>query len=164
MPKIASYSFSAKIYKVGINPCVKVPFRITKSMTPMKGYIPVKGIIEKHPFRQTLVPVKNSNHRLYVNGPMLKGGHVKVGDTVRFNIRQDFTPDERIYPMSKAFRKKLEEHKVMIEFKKLTPSRQKEVIRYLNNLRTEETLYRNIDKVIAQLKGKKIKMVALRIL
>ena len=163
MPTITPHSFSAKIYKVGVNPCVKVPFRISEKMKPVKGFIPVNGKIGKFLFKQTLVPVKNSNHRLYVNGPMLKGANIKVGDTVHFTLRQDFTPREKAYPISKEFKNKLEGNKVMAKFKKLTASRQKEIIRYLNNLKTEETLYRNIDKVIVQLKGKKIKMVALRI-
>lgn len=37
------FSFTATIYKVGINPCVDVPLRITTKMTATKGYIPVKG-------------------------------------------------------------------------------------------------------------------------
>ena len=53
------FSFKAKIYKVGINPCVKVPLRITKTMTAKRGYIPVTGTIEGYAFRQTLCPVKD---------------------------------------------------------------------------------------------------------
>ena len=40
------FSFDAKIYKVGINPCVDVPLHITGKMIPEKGYIPVKGKIK----------------------------------------------------------------------------------------------------------------------
>jgi hypothetical protein len=36
------FSFTATIYKVGINPCVPVPQRITDKMLPTKGYIPIK--------------------------------------------------------------------------------------------------------------------------
>jgi len=132
-------------------------------MNPTKGFIPVKGIIESFPFKQTLVPVKNSNYRLYVNGPMLKGADVAVGETVHFIIEQDFTPPEKAHPMSKLFRDRLKKNNLHAAFKKLTPSRQKEIIRYLNNIKTEVTLKKNIDKVIAQLQGKKIRMVALRI-
>lgn len=39
-----SFSFKAKIYKVGINPCVDVPNNITRKINK-KGYIPVKGTI-----------------------------------------------------------------------------------------------------------------------
>jgi len=43
----------------------------------------------------------------------------------------------------------------MPAFKKLTPYRQKEIVRYLGSLKTEEALQRNIEKVIASLKEKK---------
>jgi hypothetical protein len=81
--------FRAKIYKVGINPCVKVPLRVTKNLIANRGYIPVKGSIGKHTFKQNLVPVKNAPYRLYVNGPMLIGSGLCVGDVATFNIEQD---------------------------------------------------------------------------
>lgn len=147
------FSFKAKIYKVGINPCVKVPFRITRRMVPAKGYIPVRGFIKDHPFEQTLCPVKNEEYRLYVNGLMLKGSGAKPGDTVAFNIEQDFTPrtaDD--LPMPKLFKKHLSEQRLTSAFKKLTPYRQKEILKYLNYLKTDESLIRNIEKVISHLK------------
>lgn len=151
------FTFSAKIYKVGINPCVKVPVRITKTMTPVKGYIPVKGKIENHSFKQTLVPVIGAPYRLFVNGLMLKGAHVAVGQTVKFIIEQDFTSREKDNPMPEPLKQKLDKHRLHQVFKKLTPHRQKEILRYLNYLKSEEALMRNIDKVIAQLKSKNTK-------
>ena len=150
------FSFEAKIYKVGINLCVNVPSRITDKMVASKGYIPIKGKIKTHSFQQTLVPVKNAEYRLYVNGPMLKGSEAKLADKVRFIIEQDLTPRTVYsYPIPKGFKKKLDENGLFLEFKKLIPSRQKEILRYLNYLKTEEALKRNIDKVINQLKKEK---------
>ena len=147
------FSFTAKIYKVGINPCVAVPSGITDKMMPPKGYIPVKGKIKDHPFEQTLVPVKNEEYRLYVNIPILKGSTSKVGDTVNFSIEQDVAPRTvSTYPVPKIFKKKLEDHNLMAAFKKLTETRQKEILKYLNYLKTEEALMRNVDKVITALK------------
>ena len=146
------FSFAAKIYKVGINPCVKVPKTITDKMKPTRGFIPVKGKIENHSFTQTLVPIKSAPFRLYVNGPMLKGADVKVGQTVTFTIEQDPSPKSRKVAMHPQFRKALQAHHLMSEFKKLSPSRQKEILRYLNYLKTEETLKKNIEKVIRGLK------------
>jgi len=147
------YSFKAKIYKVGINPVVEVPARITDKMTPKKGYIPVKGKIEGHPFVQTLCPVKDAPYRLYVNGPMLQGGEVAVGDTASFSLEEDFSNrDKKAFRMSAALRKALDENKLYEAFKKQIPSRQKETIRYLGMLKTEESVQRNIQKVIASLK------------
>jgi len=146
------FKFKARIYKVGINPCVKVPSSITRKMVPTKGYIPVKGKIENHNFLQTLVPIKNEGYRLYVNGPMLKGADVNVGETVNFTIEQDKAAHKnRNVPMPKQFSAKLKENNLMQEFKNLIPSRQKEILKYLNNLKTEESLMRNIDKVIKAL-------------
>ena len=153
-----AFMFKAKIYKVGINPCVKVPHRITKTMNPEKGYIPIKGKIENHSFKQTLVPVKGEPYRLFVNGPMLKGANVTLGQTVRFSIEQNFSSRKREFPMVKEFKAALNKHNLFALFKKLTPSRQKEVLKYLNYLKSEEALQRNIKKAIDQLKKRNNKI------
>ena len=148
------FSFKASIYKVGINPCVKVPKRITNKLEATKGYIPVKGTIENYFFQQTLCPIKSEDYRLYVNGPMLKGANVKPGDIVRFIIEPDTLERNKNIPMNDLFKKKLEKNKLMTVFLELSPSRQKEILRYLNNLKTEEVLIKNTDKMIEVLKGK----------
>lgn len=149
------FSFAATIYKVGINPCVTVPARITKKMIPSKGYIPIKGKINNHLFIQTLVPVKNTEYRLFVNGPMLKGANAQPGDSAKFIIEQDFasrTADD--IEMPKEFKKRLDQNNLFATFKKLTDYRQKEILKYFNYLKTEEALQRNIIKVITELKKK----------
>ena len=146
------FSFEANIYKVGINPCVDVPLHITRKMVAVKGYIPIKGKIKGHSFQQTLLSVKNAEYRLYVNGPMLKGSGTKSADRVKFIIEQDFEP--KTVPMPKEFKRKLEANDLTAAFKKLTTGGQKEILKYLNFLKTEEALMRNIDKVISQLEKK----------
>jgi hypothetical protein len=148
------FFFKAKIYKVGINPCVKVPHRISDKLKATNGYIPVKGTINKHFFQQTLVPVRGEGYRLYVNGPMMKSTDLKVGQTAHFDIEQDSLERNKNHPMPTAFKRKLNQHKLMPIFTQLAPSRQKEINRYLNNLKTEEALMRNIDKLIRVLQGK----------
>jgi hypothetical protein len=143
-------SFKAKIYKAGINPCVDVPLHITAAMTAAKGYIRVSGKINKHSFDQTLVPVKNNAYRLYVNGPMLKGTGLKVGDEATFMIEQNLTPT--VFPMPAALKKQLAANSLLPAFKKLTAYRQKEILRYLAFLKTEEALIRNMKKVVDMLK------------
>ena len=144
------FSFEANIYKTGINLCVDVPLHITNKMKPVKGYIPIKGKINLHSFQQTLVPVKNAAYRLFVNGPMLKDSHTKLGDVAAFKIEQNTKP--AIVPMPPAFKNKLIETGLMPAFKALTPYRQKEILKYMGFLKTEGSLVRNIEKVIAQLK------------
>jgi len=148
------FSFKARIYKVGINPCVKVPLRITDKLAATKGYIPIKGSIEKHFFQQTLCPVKNEGYRLYVNGPMLKGSDLQVGDTAHFIVEQDTLKRNHDHPIPKEFKKQLKENGLLKMFQQLAPSRQKEINRYLNNLKNELSLMRNINKLINALQGK----------
>jgi hypothetical protein len=150
------HKFSAKIYKVGINPCVKVPYEITEKMKPEKGYIPVRGKIQKHDFTQTLVPVKNANYRLYVNGPMLEGGKVKVGDVANFVIEQHARVKRQNYPMNSTLRAELVKHDLRKQFDALTESRKKDILKYLNSLKPEgEALQKNVDKVIGSMKMNK---------
>ena len=145
------FRFAATIYKVGINPCVRVPARITDKMRPVKGYIPVKGKIGGHEFLQTLVPVKNEGYRLYVNGPMLKGANAKNGDTVNLIIWQNDHPELRDPHMLPVLQQRLKKEKLEKTFQALTPYRQKEILKYLGFLKTEESVQRNIDKLIRQL-------------
>ena len=145
------FSFRAKIYKVGINLCVDVPRRVTAQMVPDRGYIPVNGKIKGHPFEQTLVPVKNKPYRLYVNGLMLKGSGTGLGHSVTFDIEQTANKrkDSLMLP---DLKRKLVEANLMSTFGKLIPSRQKEILRYLNYLKTPEAKARNIEKVLALLR------------
>ena len=147
------FGFRAKIYKVGINLCVDVPRRITAQMTPSRGYIPVKGQIKDHPFEQTLVPVKNRPYRLYVNGLMLKGSGAGLGDSMTFSIEQT-AAKRKDSLMPQDLKRKLVETNLMSTFTKLIPSRQKEILRYLNYLKTPEAKARNIDKILGFLKDK----------
>ena len=146
------FNFRAKIYKVGINPCVEGPRRITGRMIPQRGYIPITGHIDNFPFEQTLVPVKDAPYRLYVNGLMLKGSGAKVGDTLSFSIEQT-TAQRKDETMPADLRSKLVKAKLLSAFGQLTPSRQKEILRYLNYLKTAQAKKRNIDKVLSLLKG-----------
>ena len=85
-------SFKAVIYKVGINPVVDVPGKLSSTMKPVKGYIPVKGMINGYWFHQTLCPIKDGPYRLYVNRFMMKGANVEVGSKAKFEIEYDDRP------------------------------------------------------------------------
>lgn len=62
--------FDAKIEIIGINPFVFVPDAILQNLFKLagkdKGHIPVKGIINGSPYRQTLVRYSGA-WRLYIN-------------------------------------------------------------------------------------------------
>jgi hypothetical protein len=148
------HTFKAKIYKTGINAAVDVPPEVTKGMAAEKGYIRIKGTINGFGFAQTLVPVKDAAYRLFVNIPMLKGGNAPIGDTAEFAIEQDFTKKEDYYPMVPKLEERIKAEKLMYAFEALSPSRKKDILKYLGYIKTEATLQKNIDKVIVQLQQK----------
>ena len=56
--------------------------------------------------------------------------------------------------MPVPLKKKLKEYKLLATFEALAPYRQKEILRYLNHIKTEATLAKNIDRLILVLQGK----------
>ncbi len=145
-----SQSFSAAIFKIGINPCVDVPVEISKAFG-IRGNVPVRGTINGYFFRSTLVPVGEGRHRLYVNTEMRLGSKTDVGDTVDFTIEHD--PEPRIPEMPKELLEALLENQLEQEFESLPWSRRKDILNYLNHLKTPEAIKHNVDKVIASLKN-----------
>ena len=148
--------FSATIEKLGINPVVDPPDDILavihEQAGKSKGPIPVRGTLNRSDFVQTLVKYKGK-WRLYVNGKMLKASGLSVGDTGDFEI--EFDPAERKVPVPPKFRVALDiDPRVAQAFDKLTPGRQKEILRYLNSMKSEEALERNIERVLDQLRSK----------
>jgi hypothetical protein len=146
--------FKGKIYKAGINWCVDVPIRITKTMTPKKGYIKATGQINGFDFSKNLVPVKNKPYRLFVNLIMMKGAKTALGKVASFKIEQDFKIKSIDYAVPSKLTNQLKEFNLTKDFNGLTPARKKDILKYLNSVKSEETLLKNITKIIEQLKSK----------
>ena len=148
-------SFSATIYKIGINPVVDPPpdmlAAIFEQAGKSKGPIPVCGNLNAAGFVQTLVKYKGA-WRLYINGEMLKASGLKVGETAEIEI--EFDPRPREVPMPEIFKKALADNPAaQTAFQKLAPYRQKEILRYLGFLKNEASLLRNTDRVLRHLLG-----------
>ena len=149
-------TFKAVIEIIGINPFVFVPEKILAAVLQEagkeKGPIPIKGLINKNPYRQTLV--KYAGHwRLYINTIMLKDSPKRIGETITISIAFD-TADRKL-KMHAGLAKALATNKTANEnFSKLPASRQQEIIRYISNLKTAESVERNVARAIAFLSGK----------
>ena len=148
--------FSSKIYKIGINPVVDPPENVLRSIFEQagkdKGPIPVRGRLNGADFIQTLVKYQGA-WRLYINGPMLKNSDLEVGDTAKVEI--EFDPRTRDVPMPGEFAAALrKDQAAKKEFDKLSPSRQKEILRYLSNLKSKESVAKNVERILRHLNGK----------
>ncbi len=148
--------FKAPIQLIGINPYVLLPDNILTKLFKQagkdKGPIQIKGTINRNPYKQNLVKFKGA-WRLYINTSMLKDSPKRIGEIIEVII--DFDPEKRIitpHPdLIKALNKNKQAKKV---FDSLRPSLQKEIVRYISNLKTEESAEKNITKAIDFLLGK----------
>lgn len=117
---------------------------LLKQADSEKGPIPVKGRANGAGFQTTIVKLRGK-WRLYLNGEMRRQAGIDTGDKASVELAYD--PKPPAVDIALALDKN---RKAKIAFAKLTPSRQKEIFRYLNWLKTEETLDRNIKKLIEE--------------
>ncbi len=148
-------SFSAPIFKLGINPCVDVPEAVLKSLRQQSGkatgHIPVRGALNGKEFIQTVVKYKGE-WRLYINGQMLKASGLEVGDEAKVNI--EFDPISRKPLVNPSLAAAFQTNKAARDaFALLSPSRQHEVSRYLGSLQKEDSVNRNVERVLKHLTG-----------
>jgi Bacteriocin-protection, YdeI or OmpD-Associated/Domain of unknown function (DUF1905) len=149
------HTFKALLEIIGINPFVFVPEPILEKIFERagktKGQIPVSGKCNGNAYTQTLVRYAGA-WRLYINTKMLPQSPQRIGETITISI--EFDPKDRSVQPHPDFDKALRKHKDAKKvFDQLPPSRQKEILRYINDLKSDEAKMRNIEKAIGFLKG-----------
>jgi hypothetical protein len=148
--------FKAEIQLLGINPYVSVPDKILqkvfKQANKDKGPIPICGMVNNKPYKQTLVKYQGE-WRLYINTTMLKDSPKLIGKKIEVTV--EFDPELRVITPPDKFIKALKANKAAkTVFDGLIPSLRLEIVRYLANLKTDESLDKNITKAIGFLLGK----------
>jgi hypothetical protein len=148
--------FNATLEIIGINPFVFVPVQILNGIFSVagkeKGNIPVYGKVNGKNYTQTLVKY-SGEWRLYINTTMLPESPQKIGEIIEVEIEFD-QKDRTIqaHPkLTKALKENKEAQKV---FDGLSPSKQKEIVRYISFLKSDESIARNVEKAIGFLLGK----------
>lgn len=148
--------FTSKIEKIGINPFVYVPNHILNKLFKQngkdKGPIPIKGLVNGDSYQQTLVKYRGV-WRLYINAGMLKNSPERIGETIEVGLA--FDPSDRsVKPHPRLVEAMNRNPSAKEKFEALTPSLQKEIIRYISFLKTEKSIDRNVSKAINFLLGK----------
>lgn len=144
--------FRATVHKLGVNRCVDVPPRVVVDLQRASGKeagpIRVRGRLNGKRFTTTVVR-SAGEWRLYLNMALRAEAAVEVGDEVTVEVEFDRAP--RIVPMPPRFAAALtNDPKARAAFEDLTPSHRKDILNYLNSLKTAESLERNIKKAIAE--------------
>lgn len=148
-------SFLAPLSLIGINPFVFVPpdilKKILKAAGKEKGFIPIKGTVNKKPFKQTLVKYKGE-WRLYINTTMLANSPKRIGQTIMVTV--SFDGEDRTVPMHPALKAVLKKNaRANKAYELQTPSRKKEINRYLHALKSKESLEKNVKRAVQFLAG-----------
>jgi len=147
--------FSAKLDLIGINPFVFVPENILAKIFEVSGKnkspISVKGKVNGVDFIQTLVKY-SGEWRLYINLKMLENSPKRIGEIIEVEI--EFDESERLDLIHPKLEKAIYDNPITSKnFENLNPSHKKELIRYINNLKTEKSIDNNITKIIRHLNG-----------
>ncbi|WNM18584.1 YdeI/OmpD-associated family protein [Flavobacterium capsici] len=149
------HKFEAEIKLIGINPFVFVPptilEEIFKKANKNRGTIPIHGVVNNNPYKQTLVKY-SGEWRLYINTTMLKNSPKRIGEIVSISVDFDkavrtITPHPQLV---EALKNNQDAKKV---FEGLSPSRQKEIIRYISSLKTQQSIDKNIQRTLDFLNG-----------
>lgn len=147
--------FTAQLEIIGINPFVFIPEKILNEIFQTseknKSPIPVKGTVNGKEFKQNLMKYLGE-WRLYINLTMLKDSPKRIGETIEVSV--EFDNSDRTISIHPQLDKAIKENPVALQnFENLIPSRRLELIRYINNLKTEASIQRNIEKIIKHLHG-----------
>lgn len=157
--------FTTKLEIIGINPFVFIPDKVLNEIFETSGKnkspIPVKGTVNGKEFRQNLMKYLGE-WRLYINLTMLKDSPKRIGEMLEIFV--EFDNSDRTISIHPDLEKAIKENPVALQnFESLIPSRRLELVRYINNLKTEASIQKNIEKIIRYLTsetdffGKKIK-------
>lgn len=147
--------FTAKLEIIGINPFVFLPDEVLNEIFETSGKnkspIPVKGTVNGKEFRQNLMKYLGE-WRLYINLTMLKDSPKRIGEMLEIFV--EFDNSDRTISTHPDLEKAIKENPVALQnFENLIPSRRLELVRYINNLKTEASIQRNIEKIIRHLTG-----------
>jgi hypothetical protein len=163
---VSKLRFRAEIQMQGINPYVPVSAsqaaRLQRDWRrPMPVRVQVNGKPDE-PWRINLMPVGDGSFFLYLHGQVRKQSGTSVGDVVSVAVEFD---DEYqggpAGPLPGWFREELKRNAAAQQgWRGLTPSRQKEFVRYLVGLKTPEARQRNLEKALHVLAGGKARFMA----
>jgi hypothetical protein len=121
---------------------------------PMPVLIRINGEPKKA-WKINMMPIGNGSFYLYLDGEVRKASKTKVGDRVDVEIEFDSSyRNGPMHDMPEWFRVPLSKNKKARKaWDELTPSRQKEILRYFSWLKSDEAKERNLQKVMSILGG-----------
>lgn len=158
--------FTAEIRIRGINPYVLVsPARAKRIKAEWKKPMPVLVQVNGQPdpaWGINMMPVGDGSFYLYLDGNVRQASGTDVGDKVQivvvFDSNYQSGPQHEMLP---DFAARLAGNpSAAARWQTLPPSLQKEILRYLANLKSEDARHRNIERALRVLGGAKERFMA----
>jgi len=151
--------FRAAILLNNINPYVIVTARRAARLKPgWKRPLPVLVQVNGQPnppWPINMMPAGDGSFLLFLHGFVRKASKTQAGDRVEISVvfDADYRPGPA-HEIPPAFKRKLAATpKARAAWDRLSPSRKKEVLRYLATLKSDDARTRNIEKAIRVLSG-----------
>jgi|SRR5215831_6485009 len=163
---MAGTTFTGKIAIRGINPYVAVSAARAAAIKP-KWRRPMPVLVRINgkpatPWRVNMMPTGTGSFYLYLHGDVRKASDTKVGDSVRvaitFDAKYKNGPLERMPTWFKAAL--IANPLAYRNWRKLIPSRKKEIIRYLARLKSVDARERNLRRALTVLSGNTARFMA----
>lgn len=128
---------------------------------PMPVIIQINNKPDK-PWKINMMPIGNGDFYLYLHGDVRKASNTKVGDEVTATVMFDESyRNGPQHPMPDWFQEALGKHpRAATAWSELTPSRQKEILRYFSWLKSSKAKQRNLEKALFVLSGNEGRFMA----
>lgn len=128
---------------------MRAPFNVPE-IFGTKGRVPVKGTINRFPFRSSLTPMGGC-HGMPVNKKLREGAKAEAGDVVEIVMERDL--EERTIEAPPELKRELAKHGQAREhWNKLSFTHKKEMANCIQEAKQEETKKRRLTKVMDVLK------------
>jgi hypothetical protein len=151
--------FKADILINGVNPYVMINSEQASLLKenwrrPMPVFVKVNNKPDDG-WRINMMPVGDGRFYLYLDGNARKASQSKVGDTVNVTVEFDaLYRSGPVHAIPQLLQDALDrDSDIQARWEKLSPSRQKEVLRYLDKIKSEEIKIKNTERMINILLG-----------
>lgn len=130
---------------------IMIPFDVHEKWG-VRARVPVKGTINNHPFRGSIVPY-GGIHYLGVNRDLRDAASVKAGDVIQVELEVDNEPRTVVLPPD--LQSALDTNPpAKIRWQKLSFTHQREYIQALDEAKKPETRAKRVANTIDKLQGK----------
>lgn len=159
-------NFTAEIKIYNANPFIHVSAEQARRLKPgwkrpLPVLVQINGKPDK-PWRINMMPLGDGSYYLYLHGDVRKASQTEVGDRVKVAVT--FDAEYRNGPMDKMpawFSSALKKNQIAEKnWKSLTPSRKKEILRYFSALKSQGAIDRNLKRALYVLSGKPERFMA----